>query len=169
MEVIKKRRSIREFNGLPVKAEEINKLLEAAMQAPSANNEKPWEFIVVRDKDMLEKLAKVNPYAGCVARASVAIVFLTRMNRMQKLSRWYMQDMSAAVQNLLLETVYLKLGAVWIGVDPDIERKKYVSNLLQVPPYSVPFSIVAIGRPKREEDNHYINRFDTKRIHYEMY
>lgn len=169
MEVIKKRRTLRKFNGLPVKVEVINKLLEAAMQAPSANNEQPWEFVVIREKDTLERLAQMSPYAGCVAGASAAIVFLTSINRMQKLSRWYIQDMSAAVENLLIEATYLKLGAVWLGVDPDNERKNYISNLLQTPPYIIPFCVVAIGYPRSEGENHYINRYDSSRIHYEMY
>lgn len=102
MDVIFNRRSIRRYKDQAVEQEKIDKILRAAMQAPSAVNQQPWEFIVVRDKENLKKLAGISAYSRMVADAPLAIVVLGNEARMRLQHNWE-QDLSAATQNILLE------------------------------------------------------------------
>lgn len=166
MEVIFKRRSIRKYQDKEVENQKIEKLLRAAMQAPSAGNQRPWEFIVVKDKETLKRLSDVNPYSKMVASANVAIVFLANKDYM-KYPEYWQQDMAAATQNLLLEATYLGLGAVWLGIAPLEERMKYVKEVFNLPENIDVFAIVPVGYPV--EENKYIDRYDEKRIKFERY
>ncbi len=136
------------------------------MQAPSAANQQPWEFIVVEDKDTLEKISKMSPYAGMTKDASVAIVLLGNEKRMKFPENWQ-QDLSAATQNLLLEAVSLDLGAVWLGVAPLNERMSYFKELFNLPEYIKPFAVVPVGHP--ETKNNFIDRYEASRVHKERF
>jgi nitroreductase len=166
MKEINIRRSIRKYTGQAVSEDQIDQLLRAAMQAPSAGNQQPWEFIVVEDQDLLEKASKMSPYSAMVKDASVAIVFLVNEENMRFPDNWQ-QDLSAATQNLLLEAVSLELGAVWLGIAPVTDRMKFISDLFNLPPHVKPFSLVPVGYPA--EENKFVDRFDEKRIHRNRY
>lgn len=166
MKTIDIRRSIRKYTDQPVSQVEIEKLLRAAMQAPSAGNQQPWEFLVVEDKDMLEKVSKVSPYAGMVKDASLAVIMLGNEERMRFPENWE-QDLSAATQNLLLEVADLGLGAVWLGVAPLEDRVTYISELFDLPEHIKPFAIVPVGHPATE--NKFVDRYDETRVHREKY
>jgi len=168
MDVINRRRSVREFNDLPVASESIQELLKAAMQAPSGGNQQPWEFIVVEDEEVLKKMAENSPYASCVAKAPVAIVFVANNDRMQ-IPDDMQQDLSAACENLLLEAVNQDLGAAWISVYPFEERYRHLQKVLDCPRNIIPFNIVAVGHPLDEDANSFVDRFDEKRIHFNRY
>ncbi len=105
------RRSIRRYVDKPVEQEKIERLLKAAMQAPSAGSQRPWEFIVVQDKERLAQLAQASPYAGPTKDAPLAIVVLANRSALKFPENWQM-DVSAATENMLLEAVHLDLGAV---------------------------------------------------------
>lgn len=166
MKEINIRRSIRRYTGEKVTNEEVDKLLRAAMQAPSAGNQQAWEFLVVRDKAMLEKVAEVSPYAGMVKDADVAIIPLVNENHL-KFNDYWEQDLSAATQNILLEAVSLNLGAVWLGVAPLVERTDYISHIFDLPDFIKAFAVIPVGKPVGE--NKFIDRFDSTRIHYDKY
>ncbi len=167
MDAIFTRRSVRRFKSKPVEKGRIEKLLKAAMQAPSAGNQQPWEFIVVTEPETLKKLAKISPYAKMTAEAGAAVVVLGNKEGMRFPENWQ-QDLSAATQNLLLEAVNLKLGAVWLGVAPLEERMEFITDFFNLSENLLPFSLIAIGYPEGQ-GNYFTDRFDASRIHYETY
>ena len=166
MNAIFTRRSVRTYKGKPVEAEKIDKLLRAAMQAPSAGNQQSSEFIVVQDKEALLRLSLMSPYARSIAKAPLAIVVLGNEERLKFPENWE-QDMGAAAENILLEAVELGLGAVWFGVWPLEERVAALRDQFALPQGLKPFCVIAAGYPKDEDANHFAERFDTARVHYE--
>lgn len=168
MDIIFNRRSIRRYNEQAVEQEKIDKLLRAAMQAPSAANQQPWEFIVVKDKDTLNKLAGISAYSRMTADAPLAIVILGNEDRMRLQHHWE-QDLAAATQNILLEAAYLGLGAVWLGVAPMEDRMDYVRNVFGLSKKLRPFCVIPIGYPAEGQENKFVDRFDPSRVHYEKY
>ena len=166
MDIIDRRRSVRSYQNREVEPEKIEKLLRAAMQAPSAGNQQPWEFLVVQDPDTLQRLSSVSPYTGHVARAPLAIVLLGSMAHLRFPESWE-QDLGAAAENLLLEAVNQGLGAVWAGIHPFAERVDAVRELFSLPPELMPFAIIAVGYPEKADANHFIDRYDSSRVHYE--
>jgi len=168
MDAINKRRSIRKFKGQAVEQTKIEKLLRAAMQAPSAGNQQPWEFIVVQDKESLKTLSLTSQYSKLVADAPLAFVLLANEKRMRFPQNWQ-QDLSAAAQNVLLEAVDLGLGAVWIGVAPDEGRMSYVAKAFNLPDHVKAFCLIAIGYPAEGQENVFVDRFDASKVHYERY
>lgn len=165
METIFNRRSIRKYEEKAVEREKIEKLLRAAMQAPSAGNQQPWEFIVIEDKGRLKKLSEASPYSKMVANASVTIVLLSRKEG-AKFPPCIPQDMAAAAQNILLEAVQLGLGAVWLGIAPIQERMDYIKNMFSLPRGIEPFALIPVGYPD-DQKNEFIDRFNATRVHYE--
>ena len=163
MKEIFTRTSVRNFKPDAVEAEKQTKLLQAAMAAPSAGNQQPWEFIIVENPYALKDLAKTSPYAGCTAQAPMAIVALGNKKRFRFEENWQM-DLSAAVENILLEAVHLGLGAVWLGIAPVEDRMKAVADLFHLSEELLPFAIIPCGYPVKE--NVAQNRFDESRIHY---
>ncbi len=159
------RRSVRTFLDKKVETEKVQEILKAAMQAPSAANQQPWEFIVVRGKDNLETLAKCNPYAGCLKNADLAIVTLGNKTKMT-FPQYWQQDLGAATQNMLLQITELGLGAVWLGTGPDEDRMEYIQKLYDLDENLLPYSIIAVGYPKDDNANHFVDRFDEDKIHY---
>ena len=121
MNLIFSRASVRTFDGRKVEPEKVELLLRAAMAAPSACNQQPWEFVVAAGQDALAKLAECSPYAGCLRQAPLGIAVCMRTEGLRAPD--YTQiDASAATENLLLEAVDLGLGAVWLGIAPGRER-----------------------------------------------
>lgn len=161
MREIYKRVSIRKYRDEAVEMEKIEKLLRAAMAAPSAGNQQPWEFYVVTDREMLEKLSKVSPYALCTKNAPAAIVSVYRT---ELWAPAYAQiDMSIAMENLWLSCGELGLGGVWLGIAPIEERMKAVEEIVGIPEGQRAFAVFPLGYPaeKREQQD----RFDPARIH----
>lgn len=166
MNAIFQRRSIRRYTKEKVSDETAKKLLQAAMAAPSANNQQPWEFIVIRDKKTFARIMEVHPYSTPLLEADLAIVVCGNTDR-EKGKGYWVQDCSAATQNILLETQYLGLGAVWLGVYPREERVNGVKEILNLPEAVIPLSIVAIGYPAEQKEP--VDRFDETKIHYEKW
>lgn len=162
MNSIFKRTSVRNFQSKPVEDEKIVTLLKAAMAAPSAGNQQPWEFYVVTDPAILKQLAASSPYAGCSANAPAAIVPVYRTFVMFPENAE--MDLSAAVENILLEAVELDLGAVWLGIAPLEERMDKVKEILNLPEGIVPFCIIPIGYPAQAAPQH--DRYDQTRVHF---
>ncbi len=168
MEAIYTRRSIRKFKERLVEPQLVKKLLQGAMQAPSAGNQQPWEFIVVDERKTLMKLKEVSPYAAAIGSAPVSIVFLGNKDKMKYPENWE-QDLSAAVENLLLQGVSEGLGTVWLGVAPLEDRMNFVRKVFNLPENILPFAIVPVGYPEGGQENKFIERFDENRIHYNKY
>jgi nitroreductase len=166
MQAIFIRRSVRKFLDRPIEQDKIEKLLRAAMQAPSAGNQRASEFLVVRDRAALEKLSKMSPYSGPIAKAPAAVVLLGNTDKMIFPENWE-QDLGAAAENLLLEAVELGLGAVWLGTHPDHARVEAVREQFGIPANLRPYAVIAVGYPSDESANHFSDRFDAERVHYE--
>ena len=154
--------SIRKYQDKPVEKEKTEAILRAAMQAPSAANQQPWEFYIVTDKEKLEALSKVSPYAGMTKNAPVAIVSVYRKDC--SLPAYANIDMSIAMENLWLETDAQGLGGVWLGIAPLEDRMKAVEGILDIPDNLRAFAIFPYGYPAEEKKQQ--NRFDESRIHY---
>jgi Nitroreductase len=162
MKEIFERVSIRKYTDRAVEDEKILAILRAAMAAPSAGNQQPWEFYVVRDRSKLEELSRVSPYAGCTKAAPVAVVSVYR----EKL--WapaYAQiDMSIAMENLWLACGEQGLGGVWLGIAPVEDRMRAVEEILGIPEGLRAFAIFPLGYPAEQRKQQ--DRFDESRIHY---
>ena len=163
MNEIFSRVSIRKFEDIPVEQEKITQILKAAMQAPSAGNQQPWEFCVVTDKEKIQALSEISPYAACAANAPVVIVPCYRTNGL----RWdetVLLDLSCATENLLLEAVSLGLGAVWLCAAPLQDRMTKAEAALGNPDGLRVFALVPVGYPAESRSQQ--DRFDESRIHY---
>ncbi len=156
------RTSIRAFTPQPVENEKVVTLLKAAMAAPSAGNQQPWEFYVVKDPQTIKKLSACSPYAGCAAAAPMVIVPCYRKEAV--FPECVLLDISAATENLLLAVDDQGLGAVWLGIAPLTDRMDAVKNVLQLPDELEPFCLVPVGYPARAGQQQ--DRYDPSRIHY---
>lgn len=128
-EALLKRRSVRKFTEEPVSDEMIEELLHAAMSGPSACNRKPWEFYVVKNEQVLEGLKTASKFSRFSAK--LAIVVCGNLSRAlpMHLADYWIQDCSAATENILLRATDLDLGAVWCGIHPqNVQKKKYVKH-----------------------------------------
>jgi len=164
MEALMTRRSIRSYRDEPVPDELIERILKAAMMAPSAGNEQPWQFIVIRDRELLQDIPRFHPYVKMVLQAPVAILVCGDLKLARHTGFW-VQDCSAAVQNLLLAAHDLGLGAVWAGVYPREKRVDGFRKLLDLPEHIVPFALIPIGYPAQESRE--VDRFKNDRIHHD--
>ncbi len=162
MDAVFHRTSIRKYTDRTIEAEKLEMLVRAAMAAPSAKNQQPWEFYIVTNKAKIEALSKTSPYASFVKDAAAAIVPCYRVDC--KVPLYAQVDMSIATENILLEADSLGLGACWIGTAPQEERMTAVESVLGIPSSLRAFSIVSLGYPAEERTQQ--DRFDKERIHY---
>lgn len=160
LETIFARRSIRKYTDEPVAEEQVRKLLEAAMAAPSASNRQPWHFVVVQDRGQLRRLAEAHPYGRMQAEAALSIAVCA--DRALSPRHW-VQDCSAATENLLLAATALGLGSVWLGVYPDAERAAGVKEVLGIPEGIEVLCLVAIGHPAEEKPPR--TQYNPQRVH----
>lgn len=166
MEAIFNRKSVRKYKDIGISDEIVETLLKAAMQAPSAGNEQPWEFIILRNKETMEKITAFHPYSDMLLNTDVAIVICGDVSK-EVFEGYWVQDCSAATENILIAAETMDLGAVWLGVYPMEDRVAALKELLQLPESVIPLAIVPVGYP--DENVAPVNRFDTKRIHREIW
>lgn len=162
LDAIKKRRSIRRYLQEPVDQKRIEALLRSAMQAPTARNLQPWEFVVTTKKEILNRVPEAHPYAQMVPSAAAAILVCGSRERQPDIS-YLLVDCAAAVENILLEAVNQELGAVWLGIYPKEDRVKGISELFNLPDHIVPVALVSIGVPG--ENKGFEDRFKKERVH----
>ena len=145
--LIENRRSIRKYqSGKQVTKEQLTQLLNAAMLAPSARNTRPWEFIAITNRKVLDDIMKIHPYAQMLETAAAAII-VVGLPQCETSQKYFPQDCAAATENILLEAVSLGLGTCWCGVYPNEERVNALQKLLQIPLPKVPFNVIAVGVP----------------------
>ncbi len=168
MNSIFKRRSVRSFMDKNVEEDKVNKLLRAAMQAPSSMNQQAWEFLVVRDVKTREKLSEFKQGGKLVTMCDLVIIVLGNEEKMKAPVMWQ-QDLGTATQNLLLEATELDLGTVWLGCAPHEDRMNYIKDLFNLPSNIQPYCVIAVGYPKEEDANKFVDRYDETKIHYEKY
>ena len=161
MDAIFERMSIRKYEDRPVEDDKIEKLLRAAMAAPSAVNQQPWEFYIVEDPDILEELYETTPYAKLTAKAPVAIV--TAYRKECTVPAYAQIDLSICMENMWLATDEVGLGGVWMGIAPLEDRMEKVEKIIGIPESQRAFGIFALGYPAEERTQQ--DRYDETRIH----
>jgi nitroreductase len=159
LNIIFARRSIRAYSSEPVSEADVESLLQAGMAAPSASNRKPWHFVVVTDKPLLKALADAHPFGKMIAHAEVGIAVCGD----PAISEWWVQDCSAATENILVAIAGLGLGGVWLGCHGRPEREQAVRDVLGIPRKVGVLSLLSIGCPG--EDKEARTQYDTSRIH----
>lgn len=166
---ILKRTSIRSYENKTVEKEKIEKLPRAGMAAPTAMNKQPWHFVVVTDKGQLQKLSEANPYAAMTAKASLAIVVCGDMKKAAEgnAREFWIQDCSAATENILLAATGMGLGAVWTDIYPSKERCTDVAKVLELPESLIPLNTIVIGYP--DADVSPKDKWNTENISYNTY
>jgi len=164
LEAIFARRSIRDYTPQAVPDELIQELLAAAMQAPSAGNQQPWHFVLVTERKQLNALAGVLPYGQSLKAAPLGVAVCADLG-LEKYPGFWIQDCSAATQNLLLAAQARGLGAVWLGVYPIEERVAGVQQVLGLPGQVVPLCVVALGYPVAKPQPP-ARRYDQTRLHH---
>lgn len=153
IESILARRSIRTFAPGQIHDDELRQILLAGMAAPSALGTEPWVFVVIRNRTLLDRIPEVHPYADMVPEAALAIL-VCHDGRIEEGRDWRVQDCAAATENLLLAVSALGLGAVWLGVHPRHDRERELADLLALPDWLHPFSLVPIGLPGESKPPH---------------
>ena len=146
------RTSIRDYEARPVEKEKIEKMLRAAMAAPTAMNKQPWHFVVVDQRNVLDALAGANPYAKMLKKAPLAIVVCGNTDKMIEGGGrdFWIQDASAATENLLLAAHAMGLGAVWTGAYPSEERCISISKVLSLSDNLIPLNMIVVGYPAEQ-------------------
>ena len=134
------------------------------LAAPSACNQQPWEYYVVTNKNKIEALSKTSPYAGCAKHAPLVFVACYRKEEGIIAPSYQEIDLSASVENLLLEADELGLGAVWMGIAPGIERMEAVRKVLDLPERLNAFALIPCGYPAESRPQQ--DRYEEKRVHY---
>lgn len=157
------RRSIRKYSDKPVDPVIVEKLLRAAMYAPSANNYQPWQIIVINERVLLNKIKAVHPYAKMLETATLAVL-ICGDEQYEKLPGYHAVNCSAATQNLMLAAHGLGLGTCWVGVYPREERMNAMKALFDLPGHVIPVSLIAVGYP--DEIKATPDRFIPSRVHY---
>jgi nitroreductase len=164
-EALHTRRSIRKYENKEIPEELIQKLLAAAMMAPSAGDARPWQFILVTDPEMKNKIKEVHPYVSMITKAPLGVLVCGDLSK-EKYPGFWPQDCSAAMQNLLLAAHASGLGAVWTGIYPLEERIVKVNKIFNLPDYIVPMGLAVIGWPaqNRKSEERYTDecvRYNT--------
>jgi nitroreductase len=144
LEAIHTRRSIRKFEDRAVSPELVQKLLAAAMQAPSARNQQPWQFVVIDDRHLLGQIGQTFSNARMAQHAPLGILICGDLHEETSPGYWVV-DCAAAAENMLLAAHALGLGAVWTGVYPREERMAGLSKLVGTPEYVIPHSLIIVG------------------------
>ncbi|GHV83806.1 nitroreductase [Spirochaetia bacterium] len=165
-----KRHSVRDFLPKPVEKEKLQRILRAGMEAPSAHNRRPWEFIVVTDAAERAAIAEMSPYAKMLPHAAAAVIVCANLSLGEKENAedtYWVQDCSAATENILIQITAEDLGGVWLGWYPDTKRVGALSARLGLPSHIIPFSVIALGYPVQKAKEH--NRYDEKLAHWEKW
>lgn len=164
MDIIFKRRSIRKYDSKPVSEDKIKKILQAGMCAPSAGDERPWHFIVINKREVLDKIPSVHPYSNMIKEAPLAILVCGDLSLETHTGYWVL-DCSAATENILIAATSFDLGSIWLGVYPREDRVNGLKKLLEINDENIiPFSLIPIGYPAENKDPKEI--YDEQRVHF---
>lgn len=166
---LKTRHSIRSYTPQPVSEEDLQLILQAAMQAPSAANQQPWDLVVIRNKDTLAKVGDINHYAAYASKAPLAILVCLNLGKEKDVTKGMgIIDVSLCAENILLAAHALGLGAVFTGIYPEKDRIAGFQKLLELPDDVIPIGLIVIGHPmmsiKKAED-----RFNKSAVHMEKW
>ncbi|MGA9399105.1 MAG: nitroreductase family protein [Anaerolineaceae bacterium] len=167
IDFILKRRSIRRFEDRPVEVEKITLLLKAGMAAPSAVNSQPWEFVIISEEPLLKQLRAALEYGKMQAPLIIAVLGSPKVASSFAGETYWVQDCSAAVENILIAAANLDLGAVWVGVYPRPRKMEAVRKILDIPNDVLPLCLLHIGYPAEDKPPH--TKYKEDRIHWQQY
>jgi nitroreductase len=167
MDVIFSRRSVRKFQERPLEKEKVTLLLRAAMAAPSACNNQPWEFVAVTESAVMDHFRKVMPYGKYNAPAAIVVCENPSIGKRRACERFWVQDCSAAVENILIAAAGMELGAVWLGVYPIALLGKVVAGVVGLPKGIRPLAVVYVGYPTELPEAR--TQYEERRVHWEKY
>ena len=166
LEAVFTRRSIRKYTGKVVDNDALNLILKAGFCAPSAHNNQPWHFVIVKNKETLESIAKFHPYAKMLPQAGCGIIVCGDKSK-QGMTGFLVEDCSAAIQNMLIAINGIGLGAVWCGLYPNTKLTRSMTKLLNLPGTIVPVGMVVVGH--KDESKEPPERYDEAKVHYEQW
>ena len=167
LETIYSRRSIRIYDRKKLEKETITNLLKAAMAAPSASNSRPWEFVVVTDEAKINLLRSKIKYGNYNAPAIIIICSNLAIAQNESAYKYWVQDCSAAAENLLLAAAGLGLGTCWVASYPKEDIINLLRETLGIPDDVVPLNLIYVGYPAEEKAPR--TQYDETRIHWEKY
>lgn len=157
------RRSIRQFTAEPVDDAQVEEILKAAMAAPTACDDRQYQFYIVTDPAVREALSKTSPYARCAAAAPVVIVPCFEEGK-GFAPEYIPVNLSLVSENLMLEADDLGLGTVFLGIYPEEDRMQAVKQVLNLPAGLEPFGLIPLGHPAAEPAPK--DKFNPDRIHW---
>ncbi|WP_313757558.1 nitroreductase family protein [Tissierella sp.] len=163
LQAIMTRRSIRKFTGEVITEEQLDTLLRAGFQAPSAHNTQPWHFIVAKDKELLQKISDFHKYAKMLPNAGCGIIVCGDEEK-QGNRGFLVEDCSAAIQNILLAAHGIGLGAVWCGLYDSGNLVESMKEVLELPNNIIPIGMVVVGN--KDEERNISERYEESKIHY---
>ncbi|MGN1163485.1 MAG: nitroreductase family protein [Candidatus Ornithospirochaeta sp.] len=171
IDAIRNRRSTRSFLDEDIDDADLMTVLEAGMTGPSACNRRPWEFIVVKSRETMEKIRTGNLAARPLSSAPVLIVVAADTTKaIRRAPLYWTEDAAAATENMLLAATDLGLGSLWMGVWPEEEKMERLSSVLNLPEHVVPFSMVALGYSADEGESMWKKcGVEGERIHREVW
>lgn len=161
LETIFNRKSVRKYTERPVEKEKLETLVRAGMAAPSSRDRRPWEFVIVTNRDLLDKMGDGLPLARMLKETKQAIIVCG--DTVKSENAWQL-DCSAAAQNILLAAESIGLGAVWTAAYPYPERMKIIRDALQLPEHILPLTVIPLGYPTGIEKPK--DKYNKKQIHY---
>ena len=169
LETIMTRVSVRQFTGEKISDEQIDILLRAAMAAPSAINKQPWAFVVVTDEALIAKLGEALPYSRCSNKPACAFIPCGDLSKAieGEMAAFWINDVSAATENLLLAAHAMGLGAVWTGLHPDMNRAAMVQQMLGLPEHIIPLCVVPVGVPAEQPEVK--DKYKQENIHFKKW
>jgi len=166
LKVIHSRKSVRHYIGRKATKEDLLTLVKAGMAAPTAVDRRPWAFVIITDKAKLEELEEGLPYARMLTKSGAGIVVCGVLEKALPREVW-VQDCSAATENILLAAESMGLGAVWTGAYPSRERMDHIRKVLLIPDNIVPLNVIPIGYPAGDENPK--DKFDPANVHWEKW
>lgn len=168
LKTILERRSVRDYTDKQVPDEVIENLLRAGMYAPSAMNSQPWEFIVIRAPEKMKAASRLGTYWKMLKDAPVGILVMANLKGYKASAKeFFMQDCSAAAENILLAAEAQGLGGVWLGLYPKEAMMQGLRELFGIPENVIPFALLSIGYPAKKPKPH--NEFRADKVHYDKY
>jgi nitroreductase len=167
LDVIFSRRSIRAYQDRKVEHETLVKLLQAAMAAPTAANAQPWEFVVVDEPESLTRLKECLPFGQYNTPAAIVVCGNPEISNNSAGKMYWVQDCSAATENMLIAAAGMGLGTVWIGIYPLESRVQTVQKALNLPEHVTPLGAVYLGYPAETKPAR--TQYDEHRVHWQVY
>lgn len=169
IDIIMRRKSVRAYTEQDIPKETLYLLVKAGMAAPTARNRQPWAFVIITDREILDALGDMLPSGRMLkkAPAAISVVGLPEEGSPGEINEFWVQDCSAATQNILLAVESLDLGAVWIGIHPNNERVNSVKKLLNLPQDVIPLNIISIGHPTGAEQPK--DKYKPEKIHWNLW